>query len=234
LEGALLDTTEESNTTKDQTLQAKEKIDKARAVILNTVGQIQANASIEHEIADKLNHLSSDAEQIKGVLSIIGDIADQTNLLALNAAIEAARAGEHGRGFAVVADEVRQLAEKTQKSLTEINASVSVIVQAILDSSQAMNDNIKNIEVLTESTSEIEQDMDVISHSMDEVYENIEKTNNTISNSAESMHTVEQHLQSIVRLSSSNDKSIKEVEKTMNDISTSSKELMATLDNFKT
>ncbi len=102
----------------------------------------------ESEINDRLLELSSQSQEVKGVLNIISDIADQTNLLALNAAIEAARAGEHGRGFAVVADEVRQLAERTQKSLADINTTINIIVQGINNVSAQMSEGVEAFETI--------------------------------------------------------------------------------------
>jgi methyl-accepting chemotaxis protein len=126
-------------------------------ITLNT--QIETAQENEITLSENLKTLSQDAEQIKEILNIISDIADQTNLLALNAAIEAARAGEYGRGFAVVADEVRKLAESTQKSLNEINTSVSIIVQNTANASSSVELNAKNATELVKLSEQMRQDI---------------------------------------------------------------------------
>lgn len=136
-------------------------------MINSTVERIQSVAGKEHELSGNLQSLVANAQETKAILITIGDIADQTNLLALNAAIEAARAGEHGRGFAVVADEVRKLAERTQKSLAEISATINVLIQAINDNSESLNQNMDEMMDLTQYVGTVDQKMDELLISMD-------------------------------------------------------------------
>ena len=145
-----------SESMKQSIATAGSRLDNAKNEVIALRGEMDEASQSETALAQKLEQMSHDAEQVKHVLTVISEIADQTNLLALNAVIEAARAGEHGRGFAVVADEVRQLAERTQKSLTEINATINVIVQAIVDSSEQMGRNAKNIQRLSTVSSGVE------------------------------------------------------------------------------
>lgn len=136
-------------------------------MINSTVERIQSVAGKEHELSGNLQALVGNAQETKAILVTIGDIADQTNLLALNAAIEAARAGEHGRGFAVVADEVRKLAERTQKSLSEISATINVLIQAINDNSESLNQNMDEMMDLTQYVGTVDKKMDELLVSMD-------------------------------------------------------------------
>ncbi len=145
----------------DMATNARTNLTTAQQALKETIESLNETVEIEAGMNDKLNSLTHEAEQVKNVLTVISDIADQTNLLALNAAIEAARAGEHGRGFAVVADEVRKLAERTQKSLIETNATVNIIVQSIMDMSEQMNTNVQRMGNLSHLSSEVEAQTDL-------------------------------------------------------------------------
>lgn len=159
----------------NNTLHLRETIETLRStkfielngMINTTVERIQNVAGKEHELSGNLQALAGNARETKEILVTIGDIADQTNLLALNAAIEAARAGEHGRGFAVVADEVRKLAERTQKSLAETAATINILIQSISDNSEALNRNMDEMMDLTQYVSTVDQKMEEVLEAMD-------------------------------------------------------------------
>lgn len=174
------------------------------------------------KVRDSLGDLSGQAKNMASILGIISDIADQTNLLALNAAIEAARAGEHGRGFAVVADEVRALAEQTQNSVGDITTMVDQLVSKVEDSSLVMQSAEKSIhngtelldkteDVLREITNKVTATVQLIkeitesivfmnqsSTSIEEATEEQASSTEEIANSAGDLSGMAQHLDAVV------------------------------------
>lgn len=220
------------NTAEDN--MASYKILEIMSQSLNKVvdGILQSSEN-EQNMSMQIHSVVTQTDQIKSVLVMIKDIADQTNLLALNAAIEAARAGENGRGFAVVADEVRKLAERTQKSLTEIDATISVIVQGVMGLSSSMEENATSIIKISQNAEEVRNQTE----------ETKEKTKQSIKTSKEaSKQVVEiahltkvmmEQMQSTLKASNYNEKIAHEVSKIAEDMATMSANLDATLSTFK-
>lgn len=195
---------------------------------------ISHSAQLETELGNKLDQLNTQASQVKHILSVIGDIADQTNLLALNAAIEAARAGEHGRGFAVVADEVRKLAEKTQHSLTEINATINIIVQSISEATDQMRYNINAMENVTAISGQVDKDIS-------ETVGAMEQTNSLTTQSVANSQTIAAHIESMLSqmdtlesITNNNEMSMQELSEIVQTIASSADALNSQLGQFKT
>ncbi|GAA8340932.1 methyl-accepting chemotaxis protein TlpB [Helicobacter pylori] len=179
---------EQSQGLRKRLIETQGLVKESKDAIGDLFSQIIESAHTEEELSSKVEQLSRNADDVKSILDIINDIADQTNLLALNAAIEAARAGEHGRGFAVVADEVRNLAGRTQKSLAEINSTIMVIVQEINDVSSQMNLNSQKMERLSDMSKSVQETYEKMSSNLSSV---VRDSNQSMDDYAKSGHQIE-------------------------------------------
>ena len=226
--------TQEAKEGKEELIKANHFLKEANQAILALTKDIQMSASTEIELAHKIQQLSHDAEQVKEVLVVISDIADQTNLLALNAAIEAARAGEHGRGFAVVADEVRKLAERTQKSLQEINATINVIVQAISDSSEQMTSNSEKVESLATTAHEVETKINNMFLVMGNATNVSDKTAENYLKTGSEIEVMMESISQINDISSQNARSVEEIASAAEHLSRMTETLNLKLSEFRT
>ncbi len=119
-----------------------------------SIANIREIAEVAKDSTSTINSLKEDSQKISDIIKVIKDIADQTNLLALNAAIEAARAGEQGRGFAVVADEVRKLAQKTTDAISEISAKISAIQHSVSSVVESMDKVFNKVSIGVDLTKE--------------------------------------------------------------------------------
>ncbi|KPW20287.1 Chemotaxis protein [Pseudomonas cannabina pv. alisalensis] len=166
--------------------QASERAAHGSSVVQHATREISQLAGEVGQLGQAMQRLIQDSDKIGGVIDVIKAVAEQTNLLALNAAIEAARAGEQGRGFAVVADEVRSLAQRTQKSTTEIEALIQALQQGTGAASDLMDASRQRTEGTVQLARQAEQALVEITHSIG----TIEQMSQQISAAAEEQSAV--------------------------------------------
>ena len=159
--------TETASFTRD----ANDKAEQSRVVVAEASTSVLALVDEVESATARVQEMQQDAQRINDVLGVIGEIAGQTNLLALNAAIEAARAGEQGRGFAVVADEVRALAGRTQQSTSEINEMLSKLQQGVSSAVQAMEKTKASCQATADKTSRVNVGLDDMASSVSRIHD---------------------------------------------------------------
>ncbi|MES9960954.1 MAG: methyl-accepting chemotaxis protein [Sedimenticola sp.] len=218
----------------DATQTARDETAKGLNVVMSTMEHINQLADEVVATADVIQKLARDSEDIGGVLDVIREIADQTNLLALNAAIEAARAGEQGRGFAVVADEVRILAARTQDSTTEIQEMIERLQGAARKAVASMEQGRERAQEGVLEVSQAGDSLRAITTSV----ESISEVNDLVASAAEEQNAVaddiRQNVTSISGIAAQTTSGAKETAQASEHLAELAAKLQSTVGNFKT
>lgn len=202
-------------------------------IVSRTVHGMQSIAKSVEESANTIEELGRNSDQIGEIITVINDIADQTNLLALNAAIEAARAGEHGKGFAVVADEVRKLAERTTKATKEIREKIELIQDRTAGAVESMNSGRKDVDAGVGFATEAGVSLTNIV----EIVKNVSNMINQIAAAEEQQSAaageISSNMESIANVSKEASGSVKDTSNAANELSKIASELQAMTSQFK-
>src|SRR3989442_2606852 len=222
-----------SNKAAEASRQAAETARRGGAIVEETLSRMRAIADSVSGTAKKMDELGKSSDQIGQIVGVINDIADQTNLLALNAAIEAARAGEQGRGFAVVADEVRKLAERTTTATKEIAGMIKNIQQETKTAVTAMETGTKQVEEGVKSTIQAGGSLKEIIHMAEQVGEMVMQIATAAMEQSSASEEVNQNMEKIAKLVKESADGAQQSAKACQDLSSLAFDLQNMVGTFK-
>lgn len=233
VESAVSSISQNSSQVMSHSHETNDELGKGSRIIHQTIDSIKKIASQVERSSSVINNLSEETESIVGILDVIKGIAEQTNLLALNAAIEAARAGEQGRGFAVVADEVRTLAGKTQESTLEIEEMIDKLRNGASSAVKEMENSRREVKSCVELSTQTEASLGIITPKVEEIKNSNIQINSSISEQKTAIEGITQNIITISNLSESNVESNSEAVNISNRLKEFSNQLEAMIDQFK-
>jgi methyl-accepting chemotaxis protein len=233
MSSTVLQVSENSTKAAESSRHAAETAREGGAIVEETLGKMRVIAISVDGTAKKMEELGKSSDQIGRIAGVIDDIADQTNLLALNAAIEAARAGEQGRGFAVVADEVRKLAERTTTATKEIAQMIKNIQDETKTAVTAMEEGTKQVEDGVSSTTRAGDSLKQIIHMSEQVGEMITHIATAATQQSSASEEINNNMEQIARLVKESTDGAQQSAKACSDLSGLALDLQKMVSNFR-
>lgn len=232
METSIAQVTQSSSEVRDAAEKSKNEVENGVNQVTNSKQGMNDILSSAEKNMTVLTTLGEKSNQIKDITQVINEIANQTNLLALNAAIESARAGEHGRGFSVVADEVKKLAEKTSNATDEISETIDGILHETQEANVTMKDSLSKVNIGIELTNKVEKSLSNILSFTKNVYDGIEEVATADEQQLNTVKEVRGNLSGINMVTEESAKGIEQMAIAMEDLNRLTENLQNLISNF--